>query len=121
MDTWTFGRDRYPCPIALAVARLTGRWKTNILWHVSRGTRRFNALCRALPEVNRGALLRQLRSLERDGLLARRDATTGKVRNVEYEPTARTEALIPAITALAEWGRRFGERLPATSRADRTT
>lgn len=114
MDTWVFGRERHPCPIALAVARLTGRWKTNILWHVYRGTRRFNALCRALPEVNRGALLRQLRALERDGLLVRHEHTGSNVRHVEYSLTARTDALVPAIVALAEWGRRFGRHEAAS-------
>lgn len=117
MDIWTFGRERHPCPIALAVARLQGRWKTNILWHVHRGTRRFNALCRALPEVNRGALLRQLRALERDGLLARREFAGGRVRHVEYELTSRTRALGPAIVALAAWGRRYGSRERAAGSA----
>lgn len=111
MDTWVFGRERHACPIALAIARLAGRWKTNILWHVHAGTRRFNALCRALPEVNRGALARQLRALERDGLVARREIPNGRVRHVEYSLTPRTEALVPAITALADWGRRFGTRV----------
>lgn len=113
MDTWTFGDRSYPCPIALALDRLAGKWKTNIMWHIYDGTTRFNALCRALPCVNRGAMLRQLRSLEEDGLVRRRETFEGQVRCVDYHLTERTEALIPAIVALAEWGNRFGEKVPA--------
>ncbi|MCA8950207.1 MAG: helix-turn-helix transcriptional regulator [Planctomycetes bacterium] len=109
MKTWAYGSKHYPCPIVLALDRLAGKWKTNILWHVHNGTRRFNAICRALPSVNRGVILRQLRALERDGLLARRDLTAGRVRHVEYCFTPQAEALSPAILALAEWGNRFGQ------------
>ena len=108
MATWTFGQKHYPCPIVLAIDRLAGKWKTNILWHVHTGTRRFNALCQALPEVNRGVVLRQLRALERDGLLSRHEIHDSNVRHVEYRLTASTEALIPAILELAAWGRRYG-------------
>lgn len=111
MDTWVFGRKRYPCPIVLTLDRLAGKWKTNILWHIHNGTRRFNALCQALPEVNRGVVLRQLRALERDGLLSRHEHHDSKVRHVEYRFTAMTEALTPAILELAAWGRRYGRRL----------
>ena len=111
MDTWVFGRKSYPCPIVLALDRLAGKWKTNILWHVHSGTRRFNALCKAMPEVNRGVLLRQLRALERDGLLSRREMHGSKVRHVQYSLTPMTDALVPAIVALAAWGRDFGRRV----------
>ncbi len=110
MDTWTFGDARYPCPIALTLDRLAGKWKTNLLWHVYDGTTRFNALCRALPHVNRGVVLRQLRSMERDGLLQREVREEGNVRHVEYLLTERTESLIPAIVELARWGNRYGEK-----------
>ena len=111
IPTWTFGDRSYPCPIALTLDRLAGKWKTNILWHLYDGTTRFNALCRALPQVNRGALLRQLRSLEEDGLVTRRESFEKQVRRVDYLLTERTESLIPAIVALAEWGNRHGEKV----------
>ena len=108
LPTWNFGDRSYPCPIALTLDRLAGKWKTNILWHIHDGTTRFNALCRALPYVNRGAMLRQLRSLEQDGLVMRRESFDKQVRQVDYLLTERTEALVPVIVALAEWGNRFG-------------
>jgi DNA-binding HxlR family transcriptional regulator len=111
VNHWEFGGKLYPCPIALALDRLAGKWKTNILWHVHSGTRHFNALCSVMPAVNRGVVLRQLRALEADGLLSRREFSNGRVRQVEYRLTAMTDALAPAILALAAWGEEHGRRV----------
>jgi DNA-binding HxlR family transcriptional regulator len=113
MDSWLFGGRTYACPIVLAMDRFAGKWKTHILWHVHGGTRRFNALCSALPQVNRGVVLRQLRALERDGLLSRREFHDEAVRHVEYSLTPMAVSLTPAILALAAWGREHGQRRAA--------
>jgi DNA-binding HxlR family transcriptional regulator len=105
MSRWTYAGRTYPCPIALTAALLAGRWRSNVLWFVWKGTNRFNKLARALPQVNRGALLRVLRELEADGLLERIEHGP-RPSSVEYALTRRAYSLFPLLEQMALWGSR---------------
>lgn len=104
---WTLGRRSAVCPIALTASLLVGRWKTNVLWLVWRGTNRFNGILRCLPDVNRGALLRVLRELVGDDLLVRTEHGP-RPAPVEYALTPRALSLARLLRKLAEWGRANG-------------
>src|SRR5476649_176837 len=54
-----------------AVGMINGRWKLEILWLLSHGTRRFGELKRGVPGITQHMLTAQLRALERDGLIKR--------------------------------------------------
>ena len=107
MRYWSFAGRRYDCPVVLAIDRLRGRWKTNVLWLIWTGTNRFNSICQELPWVHRAAVARQLRSLERDGMVTR-SVVSEKPRHVEYNLSPLGESLSPIIASLAEWGRHHG-------------
>ena len=63
-----FGR----CPYATAQRVLTGKWSIYILYLLSNGPVRFNELHRRMPEeMPHTTLSRQLKALERDGLIVR--------------------------------------------------
>jgi DNA-binding HxlR family transcriptional regulator len=109
MATWTYVGRSYRCPIALTAGLLAGRWRTNVLWLVWKGTNRFNAIARALPDVNRGVLLRVLRALEADGLVQRLEHGA-RPAPVEYALTERARSLAPLLAQMAAWGRAQGER-----------
>ena len=49
------------CPAELALNILSGKWKLKILWHLSRGTIRFNELQRILGNITTKTLTEQLR------------------------------------------------------------
>lgn len=51
---------------------LQGKWAIVILYHLSKGTKRFNELERLMPDVSRTLLTRQLRQLEQDKLIRRK-------------------------------------------------
>lgn len=104
---WSYGSKLYDCPIVLALDRLKGRWKTNILWYIWHGTNRFNAICRELPQVNRGVVAKQLRQMERDRLVVRH-VVGERPLHVEYTLTDLSTALFPALEALANWGTAHG-------------
>ena len=114
MRQWRFHEGVYDCPCVLTMDRLRGRWKTNILWYIWKGTNRFNAICRELPEVHRGVVARQIRQLERDGIIDR-EILCEKPLHVEYSLTELGLSLAPVLESLATWGLTTGEPIePAT-------
>ena len=60
------------CPAELALNILSGKWKLKILWHLSRGTIRFNELQRILGNITTKTLTEQLRELESQGIILRK-------------------------------------------------
>lgn len=109
MEQWKFRGRAYDCPVVLTIARLSGRWKTNILWLIWNGTNRFNAICRELPTVNKAVVSRQIRSMEQDELIERRVIKT-KPLHVEYSLTESGRSLGPIIERLAAWGQTHSDR-----------
>ena len=49
------------CPMNLTINILSGKWKLAILWHLSKGTIRFNELQRLLANITQKTLTMQLR------------------------------------------------------------
>lgn len=92
------------CPVEATLELIGGKWKGLVLYHLLKGTLRFSELRRLLPSVTQRMLTRQLRELERDGLLTRTVHAEVPPR-VEYKLTERGESLGPVLLALREWGR----------------
>ena len=86
-----------------------GKWKPILIYLVSMGCDRFGALGRAVPDISRQMLTRQLRELEADGVMSR--AVFAEVPpRVEYALTERGKTLLPIIHAMRDWGQRRIER-----------
>lgn len=96
------GAKVYACPVQLTLDVVSGKWKSHILWEVRQSSRGFNELAVALDGVSHKVLTRQLRELERDGLLARSVSATG--RSV-YRLTPFGRTLRPSLDALARWAK----------------
>ncbi|MEB3090027.1 winged helix-turn-helix transcriptional regulator, partial [Parvimonas sp. M20] len=60
------------CPHVTTQKVLQGKWAIVVLYHLSKGTKRFNELERLIPEVTRTFLTRQLRQLEQYKLITRK-------------------------------------------------
>ncbi|MCA9737465.1 MAG: helix-turn-helix domain-containing protein [Gemmatimonadota bacterium] len=90
-------------PVELALHVVGGKWKMPILWRLQDRTWRFNELRRSLKRVTDRMLARQLRELERDGLVTR---TVHPVipPHVDYAITDLGRSALPAIRALRAWG-----------------
>jgi|SRR6516165_4084148 len=65
-------KDYYGCPVQASINVLSGKWKVQILWHLSFGSRRFAEIRKKLPKISEKVLTDQLRQLERDGVLNRK-------------------------------------------------
>ena len=87
---------------------LAGRWKPLILWVLRSGTLRFGEIEKELstvtPNITQRMLTKQLRELERDGLVTRKVYPEVPPR-VKYALTERYESLRPIIELLYAWGK----------------
>jgi len=96
------------CPLNRAIKLIGGKWKMQILCSLhNNGPTRYNHLRRSQDGVSSAVLASALRELEKDGLVIRREYLEVPVR-VEYETSARSQALIPILDALGEWAGAFG-------------
>ena len=94
------------CRIEDVVKMIGGKWKLLILRHlIYGGTTRFNELHRAIAGITQTMLTKQLRELQRDGLVARRAYAEVPPR-VEYAATAEARDLDDFFQAMHHWGSR---------------
>lgn len=91
------------CGLSYAVELITGRWKVNILWYVTRGVNRYGELKRSIDGISEKMLTQRLRDLEHDGLIIRKDFQTVPP-HVEYHLSEAGKLLIPALELLCQWG-----------------
>jgi DNA-binding HxlR family transcriptional regulator/putative sterol carrier protein len=103
------------CALARALDVAGDRWTLLIVRELAPGPRRFTDLVDGLPGISRKLLTERLRTLERDGILARQELPPPAARQV-YELTDDGRDLAHAMAPLIAWGaRRLGERKPTES------
>ena len=96
--------DAIVCPIRDILGRIGGRWTIDIIMNLTGGPQHFAELDRRIPKISRRMLTITLRSLERDGLIARRAA--GRAGSmVLYEITDLGRELGVHLETLTEWSR----------------
>ena len=94
--------DQY-CPLSRALDVIGERWSALVVRELLAGPRRYTDLHADLPGVSTDVLAARLKEMERDGLVARRRLPAPAAAAV-YELTPRGRDLLPALTALADWG-----------------
>lgn len=87
---------------------LSGKWKLKILWHLSKGTIRFNELQRLLGSITTKTLTEQLRELEERRIILRTVFPEVPPR-VEYSLSEIGCTLKPILGELCEWGKTYQE------------
>src|SRR3954447_12590476 len=91
------------CGREAALAVVGGKWKPIVLWRLAQGPRRFGELRRLVTGISEKMLAQQLREMEGDGIVARRDFGEIPPR-VEYTLTEFGVSLADALRPLCEWG-----------------
>jgi DNA-binding HxlR family transcriptional regulator len=82
-----------------------GKWKPVILYHISKGTNRFNKLFAEIEGINRQMLSKQLKSLEKSEILDR--TLYGEIPpRVEYTLTPLGKSLLPVVLSMTRWGQK---------------
>lgn len=95
--------DAECCSVAACAAIIGAKWTAVLVHDLSEGARRFSELEHACSGISPRTLSERLRALEQEGIVERRSYPERPPR-VEYELTAKGEALLPIIEAM----RRFG-------------
>ena len=96
--------DHAQCPAIETIAMIGGRWKVIILQVLSKHTRRFGEINVRVPSISRKVLTEQLRELEADGLISRKQFEEFPPR-VEYALTEYGESLCPLLAYIAAWNK----------------
>jgi len=96
--------DHMHCPVTATISLIGGRWKAVILFVLSSHTRRFGEIAVRMPTISRKVLTEQLKELEADGLISRKQYKEIPPR-VEYSLTDLGRSLDPILNVMAEWGR----------------
>ncbi len=89
-----------------AWAAMGGKWKTQILFHLMDGEKRFNELKRCMPEITQKMLTNALRDLETKGIV-RRCIYAEVPARVEYTLTDIGQSMEQALETLQAWGKKY--------------
>lgn len=91
------------CPVRNVVARFGNKWALLVVIVLSEHEAvRFNELSRLIPDISSRVLSGTLRTLEADGLVARKMYPEVPPK-VEYSLTDMGRSLVPLINQLTEW------------------
>jgi len=101
------------CSAQLAINLIHGKWKTRILSRLQHGPARLGQLRRMFPQASKKMLAQNLREMEQDGLVIRKDLSD-RVLHVEYSLSESTGfAILRLISMLRDWS---NEHLPLKTR-----
>ena len=94
----------YNCYFELTLDIIGGKWKPIILYYIGENeVIRFGDLKRCIASINERMLTRQLRELERDGLV-HREVYREVPPRVEYSLTEMGNSIMPIMYDLKQWG-----------------
>ncbi len=98
------------CPFATAQRLIQGKWAILIMHHVSNGPIRFNELLRKMPKMTHATLSNQLKQLEEEGLIERKEYAQIPPK-VEYSLTDIGRKFDPVLTSIQQFGLDYIEYL----------
>ncbi|MFT5736623.1 MAG: DNA-binding HxlR family transcriptional regulator [Maribacter sp.] len=91
------------CGVTMCMQMLDSKWKPIILFQISKGANRFTKLLTVVEGINRQMLSKQLKSLEKLGILER-SAFAEIPPRVEYTITPLGKSLLIVVQAMKRWG-----------------
>jgi len=95
------------CPVEITLDVIAGRWKVMIIYYLLQGKKRFNQLQRELQGISHRTLTKQLREMERQGIVIREDYGEIPPR-VEYSLSPLGVSLRDILLEMHAWGEKYG-------------
>lgn len=96
------------CPFATAQRLIQGKWAILIMHYLSVETLRFNELQRKMPKMTHATLSSQLKNLEKEGLIIRKEYPQIPPK-VEYSLSDIGKEFQPVLNAIRQWGIKYLE------------
>jgi DNA-binding HxlR family transcriptional regulator len=94
----------FTCPVDVTLGLIGGKWKLLILFHLHYFTRKsYSEIKINLPGISEKMLSQQLKELERDQLILKKQVSI-KPNRVEYLLTERGRSLGPLYEFISQWG-----------------
>ena len=94
------------CPFLDVQKIVTGKWTMVIIFLLKNEPLRFSELSRRLTQVSQASLTKDLRNMERYGLV-HREVYREVPPRVEYSLTDCGRGLLPVISALTDWSEQY--------------
>lgn len=91
------------CPFATAQKLIQGKWAILIMHNVSKEPIRFNELLRKMPKMTHATLSNQLKQLEEEGLIERKEYAQIPPK-VEYSLTDIGKKFNPVLESIQQFG-----------------
>lgn len=109
------------CERNSAISIVSGRWKSQIVFHISDGNDRFHLLLKKLPGISETVLARELKDLEAHAILVKQRIPDTVPTGIRYILTNKGHDLVPIMDKLCHWGKEYadGKKIfipPSTSR-----
>lgn len=96
-------QSEYNCPLEYTQKLIGGKWKPIILWYLSiKGIMRYGELKKSLTNISHKMLSQQLKQLEGDGLIHRKEYHQVPPK-VEYSITDKGLTLLPLLKLMHNW------------------
>lgn len=97
------------CELNSAIAMISGRWKSQIVYSISQGNNRFHLLKKELVNIPDQVLGRQLKELETHAIIVKKVIPDTVPIGVEYILTNKGVDLIPILESLCDWGKTYAD------------
>jgi DNA-binding HxlR family transcriptional regulator len=94
------------CPFATAQRLIQGKWAILIMHYLSEETLRFNELQRRMPKMTHATLSTQLKQLEAEGLITRKEYLQIPPR-VEYGLSDIGKQFQTVLDSIQDWGTKY--------------
>jgi DNA-binding HxlR family transcriptional regulator len=102
----------YFCPVEVTMSIIGGKWTAPILWYLRGKTLRYNELKKLLVTISEKVLIKELKSLQRVGLINRKSYPEVPPR-VEYALSDYGKTVVPLVELISKWGeahsKKFGK------------
>jgi len=93
------------CELNSALATISGRWKSQIIYSIFYGNNRFHLLKKQLPNISEQVLARQLKELETEEMIIKKEIPSTIPLGIKYILTQKSQDLIPILNILCDWGK----------------
>lgn len=112
-------KKQVSCPVEVTLDIISGRWKVMVIHQLLDGGKRFNQLQRELNAITHRTLTKQLREMEDDGLIIRKDHQEIPPR-VDYTLSPLGQTLKPILYAMHDWGEQNEKKISAIRKRNMT-